>query len=92
MGLICTYSDRLPSALRDCRVGARLTQDTTFHEQEDVWIAQVEFSAEEGEREHRGLRGPPVEKNKQGTFSPHIANQELEKTVDHKSLKHGATG
>ena len=71
------------------RVGSKRTQYTTSHEHEDIWVAQVEFPTKEGKWKHCVLRRPPVEKNKKGSFPSHIPDQELEETVDHKSLKHG---
>jgi hypothetical protein len=75
----------------DRRVGIRRTQYTTSHEQEDIWITQVEFPTKEGEWKHRVLRRPSVEKNKKGSFPSHIPEQELEETVDHKSLERSTT-
>jgi hypothetical protein len=49
--------------VQDHRVGTKRTQNTPFHEQEDVWITQVEFPAKEGERKYGVLRGSSVEKN-----------------------------
>jgi hypothetical protein len=69
----------------------RRTQYTAFHEQEDVWVTQVEFPTKEGKRKHGVFRGPSVQKNEKGSFSSHISDQELKETVDHKSLKDGAT-
>ena len=73
------------------RVGVIRTQYTTFHEQEDVWVTQVEFPAKESERKHGGLRGSSVKKDKKGSFPSHIPNQELKETVDYESLKDDAT-
>ena len=75
--------------MNDRRVETIRTQYTTSHEQEDIWVTQVEFPTEEGKWKHCVLRRPPVEKNKKGSFPSHIPDQELEETVDHKSLKHG---